>query len=102
MSAILVTGGSGFIGSGLVKALLRTGNRVRVLDDNSRGHPRRLADVAKDVEFIVGDIRDAAAVEEAARGMDEVHHLAPSSTARNSSTTRQTRCSTSACAACST
>ena len=76
MSAILVTGGSGFIGSGLVKALLRTGNRVRVLDDNSRGHPRRLADVAKDVEFIVGDIRDAAAVEEAARGMDEVHHLA--------------------------
>jgi nucleoside-diphosphate-sugar epimerase len=73
---ILVTGGSGFIGSALVKALLRAGCAVRVLDDNSRGRPRRLADIAKDIEFIAGDIRDGAAVEKAARGMDEVHHLA--------------------------
>ena len=73
---ILVTGGSGFIGSGLVKALLRAGAQVRVLDDNSRGNPRRLAGIAKNIEFIAGDIRDAAAVESAAKGMDEVHHLA--------------------------
>ncbi len=73
---VLVTGGSGFIGSGLVKALVKAGARVRVLDDNSRGRPRRLADVEKDVEFIGGDIRDAATVERAAHGMDEVHHLA--------------------------
>ena len=73
---ILVTGGSGFIGSGLVKALLSAGCSVRVLDDNSRGNPRRLADVARNIEFIAGDIRDAAAVEAAAQGMDEVHHLA--------------------------
>ena len=76
MSKILVTGGSGFIGSGLVKALVRGGHKVRVLDDNSRGRPRRLADVEKDIEFIAGDIRDAGAVERAAQGMDEVHHLA--------------------------
>lgn len=73
---VLVTGGSGFIGSGLVKALVRDGAKVRVLDDNSRGRPRRLADVEKDIEFIGGDIRDPAAVDAAARGMDEVHHLA--------------------------
>jgi nucleoside-diphosphate-sugar epimerase len=73
---ILVTGGSGFIGSALVKTLLRAGHSVRVLDDNSRGLPRRLSDVAADIEFIAGDIRDAAAVERAARGVDEVHHLA--------------------------
>jgi nucleoside-diphosphate-sugar epimerase len=73
---VLVTGGSGFIGSGLVKALLSAGCSVRVLDDNSRGNPRRLTDVANNIEFIAGDIRDAAVVEAAARGMDEVHHLA--------------------------
>ena len=73
---ILVTGGSGFIGSGLVKALLRAGCSVRVLDDNSRGSPRRLAEVAKDIEFIGGDIRDPQVVALATQGMDEVHHLA--------------------------
>jgi nucleoside-diphosphate-sugar epimerase len=73
---ILVTGGSGFIGSGLVKALVKAGARVRVLDDNSRGRPRRLAEVEKDIEFIGGDIRDAEAVTRATKGMDEVHHLA--------------------------
>jgi nucleoside-diphosphate-sugar epimerase len=76
MARILVTGGSGFIGSALVAALVRAGETVRVLDDNSRGAPRRLAGVAKDIEFIAGDIRDAAAVHAAVRGMDEVHHLA--------------------------
>ena len=49
---------------------------VRVLDDNSRGAPRRLHDVENDIEFIGGDVRDAAAVARAVRGMDEVHHLA--------------------------
>ena len=73
---ILVTGGSGFIGSALVKRLLREGAGVRVLDDNSRGAPRRLADVADDIEFIAGDIRDAAAVAGVVQGVDEVHHLA--------------------------
>jgi len=73
---ILVTGGSGFIGSALVKALVRAGHHVRVLDDNSRGSPRRLKDVEKGIEFIAGDIRDDEAVSRAAQGMDEVHHLA--------------------------
>jgi nucleoside-diphosphate-sugar epimerase len=76
MSRILVTGGSGFIGAALVKALVAAGHAVRVFDDNSRGHPRRLAQVANDIEFVAGDIRDAEAVGKAAQGMDEVHHLA--------------------------
>ena len=76
MARILVTGGSGFIGSALVKALVKDGHAVRVIDDNSRGAPRRLAGVERDIEFIPGDIRDAAAVHAAVRGVDEVHHLA--------------------------
>jgi nucleoside-diphosphate-sugar epimerase len=73
---ILVTGGSGFIGSVLVKALLHAGHRLRVLDDNSRGNARRLKEVAADIDFVSGDVRDAEAVAAAASGMDEVHHLA--------------------------
>lgn len=73
---VLVTGGSGFIGSGLVKALVKSGVHVRVLDDNSRGRPRRLTEVEKDIEFVGGDIRDAETVARATVGMDEVHHLA--------------------------
>ncbi len=76
MSSILVTGGSGFIGSALVKALVKDGNTVRVLDDDSRGAPRRLKEVEGDIEFVPGDIRDPAVVTRAVRGMDEVHHLA--------------------------
>jgi nucleoside-diphosphate-sugar epimerase len=77
MSAhVLVTGGSGFIGAALVDELVHHGATVRVLDDNSRGEPRRLAKVTKHIEFIAGDVRDAAAVDAAMRGMDEVHHLA--------------------------
>jgi nucleoside-diphosphate-sugar epimerase len=49
---------------------------VRVLDDNSRGRPRRLADVENDIEFVGGDIRDFETVLAATRGVDEVHHLA--------------------------
>jgi nucleoside-diphosphate-sugar epimerase len=76
VSSILVTGGSGFIGAALVKALVRDGHSVRVLDDNSRGALRRLKEVTDDIEFTPGDIRDPAAVTRAVRGMDEVHHLA--------------------------
>jgi nucleoside-diphosphate-sugar epimerase len=73
---ILVTGGSGFVGSALVKALLKAGAAVRVLDDNSRGAPRRLAEVEQDIEFVEGDVRDPATVDAAVRGVEEVHHLA--------------------------
>lgn len=72
----LVTGGAGFLGSALVRRLVRGGQRVRVLDDESRGSSRRLEDLKGEIEFIGADIRDAAAVVRAAKGVDAVCHLA--------------------------
>lgn len=73
---ILVTGGTGFIGSALVRALAKRGARVRSLDNNFRGTDARLRDVASDIEIVTGDVRDAAAVRQAARGMESICHLA--------------------------
>lgn len=72
----LVTGGSGFIGSALVRALVGAGARVRSLDDDSRGSGKRLADLGDQVELVTGDIRDPQAVSAAMRGIDCVCHLA--------------------------
>ena len=72
----LVTGGGGFIGSALVKRLVRAGQSVRILDDGSRGGTNRLAEVIDEVEYITGDVRAAETVSQAARGVDAVCHLA--------------------------
>lgn len=73
---ILVTGGTGFIGSALVIALIKNGNKVRVMDNQSRGSMRRLREVKGKFEFIKGDIRNLKVVEKACRGIDQVIHLA--------------------------
>jgi nucleoside-diphosphate-sugar epimerase len=72
----LVTGGTGFLGSALVKRLLGEGHRVRVFDNDSRGDHGRLAGVGNACEFVRGDIRDAEAVARATQGVDSVCHLA--------------------------
>ena len=74
MTTALVTGGAGFIGSHLVRALLERGDRVRVLDNLSTGRQENLAGL--DAELTAGDIRDLEAVRRAVRGVDQVFHLA--------------------------
>ncbi len=65
----LVTGGAGFIGSHIATRLVEGGHSVRVLDNLSSGKRENLAHVARDVELVTGDIRDAARLEErCARG----------------------------------
>jgi len=72
----LVTGGAGFLGSSLVKRLVREGHRVRVFDNQSRGRVERLADVMSSIEYVAGDIRNASEVAAVAEGVDSVCHLA--------------------------
>ena len=71
----LVTGGAGFIGSNLVRALLEGGDTVRVLDNFATGNRRNLAEIADDLEIVEGDLRSYERVHTAVRGADLVFHL---------------------------
>jgi UDP-glucose 4-epimerase len=75
----LVTGGAGFIGSHIVQTLLEQGNSVRVLDNFSTGKRENLEHLRRQFsgdrfEVIEGDLRDAAYVEEAVRGVEVIFH----------------------------
>ncbi|MBW2369274.1 MAG: SDR family oxidoreductase [Deltaproteobacteria bacterium] len=75
-SKVLVTGGSGFIGSHLVNALVADGCDVTVLDNLATGHRKNLRSVKNRIAFIEGDICDSALVSDAARGCEVIFHQA--------------------------
>jgi len=74
----LITGGSGFIGGHLAKALFEKGNTVTVLDDLSSGKKRNLASLmnSSDFQFILADCRNPARVRRAVKNADTVFHFA--------------------------
>jgi len=77
METFVVTGGAGFIGSCLVRALLeQRACRVRVIDNFLTGYERNLAEVRSRIELEQCDIRDYDAVTAAIRGAGVVFHLA--------------------------
>jgi len=76
MNKILITGGTGFLGSALTRKLIKKGYTVSVFDNDSRGTVNRLKDVRDDFELIKGDIRDSDAVLKALKNKDIVFHLA--------------------------
>ncbi len=76
---ILITGGAGFIGSHVANELLSRGHRVRALDNlipQVHGSERqRPSYLSKEVELIVGDIRDPVTVQRSLERIDSVVHL---------------------------
>src|SRR5579862_3683107 len=75
-TSCLVTGGAGFIGSSLARALVARGDRVRVIDNFSSGKRENLADIADRIELVEGDILDDGALGKAVEGVELVFHLA--------------------------
>ncbi|MEL7256138.1 MAG: NAD-dependent epimerase/dehydratase family protein [Pseudomonadota bacterium] len=76
---VLITGGAGFIGSHTADMLLARGHQVRVLDilqpPVHRGGEKPTY-LDPEIEFMIGDVREEAALLAALRGVDAVYHLA--------------------------
>ena len=77
----LVTGGAGFIGSNLVRELLRKRWKVRVLDNFSTGKKANLEEIAGRIDVIRGDICSEAVCRRAVKGVRVLFHLAAFRTA---------------------
>lgn len=73
---VLVTGGAGFIGSHLVRALLARGDQVRVLDNFSTGRIENLSGLNGSLRVLEGDLRNLQAIEQAVKDIEMVFHQA--------------------------
>lgn len=72
----LVTGGTGFLGRSIVERLVKEGNSVTILDNESRGSFDKLNTEKSKIKFIKGDIRDKETVDKACSNIDAIIHLA--------------------------
>ena len=73
---ILITGGTGFIGSNISRYLVKKGHKVTIFDNNFRGKHSRIKDIDKKIKYIQGDIRDRDLVFKSFRNIETVIHLA--------------------------
>ncbi|MCL2778669.1 MAG: SDR family oxidoreductase [Polyangiaceae bacterium] len=76
MAIHLVTGGAGFIGSSIAEALLKNGERVRILDDFSSGRRSNVESLSGPLEIVEGSIVDAEVVARMMKNVDVVYHQA--------------------------
>lgn len=76
MKKVLITGGTGFLGSNLSRTLVKSGYDVTIFDNDYRGKKSRLKDIQGEFEFIRGDIRDLSSVVKATKNKDIIFHLA--------------------------
>ncbi|MBI5412937.1 NAD-dependent epimerase/dehydratase family protein [Candidatus Peregrinibacteria bacterium] len=74
MAKYLVTGGAGFIGTNLVKELLKQGHQIVVLDNYAGG--KKEERFLNGAEYIEGDIRNEADLDKACQGVQGIFHLA--------------------------
>lgn len=84
MTSVLVTGGTGFIGSHLVEGLLEKGLNVRVLDSLVNSRLDNISHVKDRIEFIKGSVTDFDTVKKAVNGVEYVFHQAALGSAQRS------------------
>jgi len=72
----IVTGGAGFIGSNIVKELVKRNHQVKVIDNLLTGHKKNLIEVMDQIDFIEGDIQDLCLLQKEFAGFDFCLHQA--------------------------
>ena len=84
MSKFIVTGGAGFIGSNIVKELVKRGETVKIIDNLSTGYQKNFTEIVDKIEFVNGDIKDLDLLQKEFAGFDYVlHHAALCSVPRS-------------------
>lgn len=73
---VVITGGAGFIGSNLARALVKQGSRVRIIDNLERGRLEYINNILDKIEFIQADLRNGKEALHALKGAEVVFHLA--------------------------
>ncbi len=76
MKKILITGGTGFIGSAITNFFCEKGYKITVLDNNSRGSFKRINKNKNKIKFTKGDITKYKDVLRVSKGQDYIFHLA--------------------------
>ena len=72
----VVTGGAGFVGSHLVKLLVKNGHKITVIDNLHTGKKENLDEVKDKIEFLNIDIQDYDSMEKNMKDIDGVFHQA--------------------------
>ena len=72
----VVTGGAGFVGSHLVKLLVKKGHEIKVIDNLHKGKKENLGEVINKIEFLNIDIQDYESMEKNMQNIDGVFHQA--------------------------
>jgi nucleoside-diphosphate-sugar epimerase len=74
VATYLITGGAGFIGSNIAKALVAKGEKVKILDNFNTGKKDNIAEFIDEIEVIDGDFTNEKTVQSALKQVDVVFH----------------------------
>jgi nucleoside-diphosphate-sugar epimerase len=72
----VVTGGAGFIGSHIARALVDAGARVRIIDNLSTGYMENVSEIGGDIDFVNASIADSVALKKALDNVELIFHEA--------------------------
>lgn len=80
MKKYLLTGGAGFVGSNLAEAIIKRGDKVKIIDDLSSGRKENIEELLQvypqNIEFVEGSISDDGLLEKEISDIDYIVHLA--------------------------